>query len=79
MYSRDPDHGMSDRYTSRFLLKHVSLEQAFDTLLEANFKLVGASSYGANETVGKESKQCGDFNEENRCCQYSEYVFMRFE
>lgn len=36
--SRDPDHGESDRYTSRFFLKHSSLEQAFDCLQEAGFK-----------------------------------------
>lgn len=38
--SRDPDHGESDRYTSRFFLKHSSLEQAFDCLQEAGFKWV---------------------------------------
>ena len=37
--SRDPDRGDSDRYTSRFFLKHNFLEQAFDMLLEAGFTL----------------------------------------
>lgn len=38
--SRDPDHGQSERYTSRFFLKHTFLEQAFDMLVEQGFKLV---------------------------------------
>ena len=31
--SRDPDRGGQDRYSSRFFLKHTSLEQAFDMVL----------------------------------------------
>ncbi len=38
--SRDPDHGQTDRYTSRFFLKHTFLEQAFDMLTEASFIMV---------------------------------------
>ena len=38
--SRDPDHGQTDRYTSRFFLKHTFLEQAFDMLSEASFLMV---------------------------------------
>ena len=38
--SRDPDHGQTDRYTSRFFLKHTFLEQAFDMLSEASFFMV---------------------------------------
>jgi hypothetical protein len=38
--SRDPDHGQTDRYTSRFFLKHTFLEQAFDMLGEASFLMV---------------------------------------
>ena len=38
--SRDPDHGQTDRYTSRFFLKHTFLEQAFDMLSEASFSMV---------------------------------------
>jgi hypothetical protein len=38
--SRDPDHGQTDRYTSRFFLKHTFLEQAFDMLSEASFYMV---------------------------------------
>lgn len=37
--SRDPDRGQDDRYTSRFFLKHNSLEQAFDMLQEARFQV----------------------------------------
>lgn len=36
--SRDPDRGPMDRYTGRFFLKHLFLEQAFDNLQEAGFK-----------------------------------------
>lgn len=39
--SRDPDRGDSDRYTSRFFLKHSFIEQAFDMLLEAGYELCG--------------------------------------
>ena len=42
--SRDPDHGQTDRYTSRFFLKHTFLEQAFDMLGEASFHMVSAPS-----------------------------------
>lgn len=41
--SRDPDHGQTDRYTSRFFLKHTFLEQAFDMLSEASFFMVKIS------------------------------------
>lgn len=36
--SRDPDRGPMDRYTGRFFLKHLFLEQAFDNLQDAGFK-----------------------------------------
>ena len=39
--SRDPDRGLDgDRYTSRYFLKHSSLEQAFDQLCAAGFRMV---------------------------------------
>ena len=39
--SRDPDRGLDgDRYTSRYFLKHSSLEQSFDQLCAAGFKMV---------------------------------------
>lgn len=45
--SRDPDRGGTmDRYTSRFFLKHTSLEQAFDALLDAAFYLGGCCGTG---------------------------------
>ena len=45
--SRDPDRGGTmDRYTSRFFLKHTSLEQAFDSLLDAGFYLGGCCGTG---------------------------------
>ena len=45
--SRDPDRGGTmDRYTSRFFLKHTSLEQAFDALLDASFYLGGCCGTG---------------------------------
>jgi hypothetical protein len=36
--SRDPDRGPLDRYTGRFFLKHLFLEQAFDNLQDAGFR-----------------------------------------
>ena len=42
--SRDPDHGQTDRYTSRFFLKHTFLEQAFDMLGEGAFLMVSSTS-----------------------------------
>jgi BTB/POZ domain-containing protein KCTD8/12/16 len=76
--SRDPDHGVSDRYTSRFFLKHTFLEQAFDTLLEANFHLICAAATGANSSSDSNihNKAVID-SEENRWLHYNEFVFMR--
>lgn len=74
--SRDPDHGVSDRYTSRFFLKHTFLEQAFDTLLESNFALVAAAATGTNSTFDKDNKVQQD-NEENKWLHYNEFVFVR--
>ena len=53
--SRDPDRGGTmDRYTSRFFLKHTSLEQAFDALLDAGFYLGGCCGTGtATSATGK--------------------------
>lgn len=74
--SRDPDHGVSDRYTSRFFLKHTFLEQAFDTLLECNFALVCAAATGTNPTIDKDNKLQAD-NEENKWLHYNEFIFVR--
>jgi hypothetical protein len=78
--SRDPDHGVSDRYTSRFFLKHTFLEQAFDTLAEAEFKLVCAAATGTNslQTTDKDAyHKAAIDNEENRWLHYNEFVFVR--
>ncbi|XP_072743667.1 BTB/POZ domain-containing protein KCTD16 [Anoplolepis gracilipes] len=74
--SRDPDHGMSDRYTSRFFLKHSVIEQAFDMLQEQGFRLAGSCGSG---TAGSNSDQLkpGVDSEENRWNHYNEFVFVR--
>lgn len=74
--SRDPDHGLSDRYTSRFFLKHSSIEQAFDMLQEQGFRLVASCGSG---TAGGGSEQLkpGVDSEENRWNHYNEFVFLR--
>ena len=47
--SRDPDRGQDgDRYTARYFLKHTVLEQAFDQLCEAGFRMVGSCSSGTS-------------------------------
>ncbi|CAG9859024.1 unnamed protein product [Phyllotreta striolata] len=73
--SRDPDHGQSERYTSRFFLKHSSLEQAFDMLLEQGFKLGG--SCGSGTAGGATDIKPGVDVEENRWNHYNEFVFIR--
>jgi len=74
--SRDPDHGMSDRYTSRFFLKHSVIEQAFDMLQEQGFRLAGSCGSG---TAGGNAEQLkpGVDTEENRWNHYNEFVFVR--
>ncbi|XP_066285833.1 BTB/POZ domain-containing protein KCTD8-like [Branchiostoma lanceolatum] len=78
--SRDPDRGMPDRYTSRFYLKHTYLEQAFDMLAEAGFKLASAAangtSYGSVQSAGPGST--GGVHEAERAWgHYNEFVFQR--
>ena len=47
--SRDPDRGLDgDRYTARYFLKHTMLEQAFDQLCEAGFRMVGSCASGTS-------------------------------
>ena len=47
--SRDPDRGQDgDRYTARYFLKHTMLEQAFDQLCEAGFRMVGSCASGTS-------------------------------
>lgn len=74
--SRDPDHGVSDRYTSRFFLKHSSIEQAFDNLQEQGFKLVASCGSGTAGN-GTEQLKPGVDSEENRWNHYNEFVFVR--
>lgn len=75
--SRDPDHGISDRYTSRFFLKHSSIEQAFDNLQEQGFKLVASCGSGTAGN-GTEQLKPGVDSEENRWNHYNEFVFVRY-
>lgn len=73
--SRDPDHGQSERYTSRFFLKHSFLEQAFENLIEQGFKLTGSCGSG---TAGSAAElKPGVDAEENRWNHYNEFVFVR--
>lgn len=72
--SRDPDRGCSDRYTSRFFLKHSFLEQAFDMLAEEGFIMVGSCGSGTNNAG--EIKPGMD-TEESKWQHYNEFVFER--
>ena len=72
--SRDPDRGGDDRYTSRFFLKHTFLEQAFDMLHEAGFRLVGNAASGA--AMSSDIKP-GMESEESKWNHYNEFVFCR--
>ena len=49
--SRDPDRGGLDRYTSRFFLKHTSLEQAFDSLLDQGFVMASSCGTGTSTSA----------------------------
>jgi hypothetical protein len=77
--SRDPDHICGDsRYTSRYYLKHAFLEQAFDTLIEADFELKAAAGTSAlTFSDSKDYKGSQDL-EENKWLHYNEFVFVRF-
>lgn len=72
--SRDPDRGTSDRYSARFFLKHSFIEQAFDALQDAGFRMVGACGSGTNSSG--EAKPGMD-SEENRWSHYNEFAFCR--
>ncbi|CAG9823549.1 unnamed protein product [Phaedon cochleariae] len=74
--SRDPDHGQSERYTSRFFLKHSFLEQAFDMLIEQGFKMAGSCGSGTAGGANADLKPGVDA-EENRWNHYNEFVFLR--
>ncbi|KAM4630232.1 BTB/POZ domain-containing protein KCTD12-like [Polymixia lowei] len=68
--SRDPDRS-PDKYTARYYLKYNFLEQAFDRLAEARFRMVACSSTG---TCAYSSS---DPNEDKIWTSYTEYVFSR--
>ena len=72
--SRDPDRGDTDRYTSRFFLKHSFLEQAFDYLQEEGFVLVTSSASGTN-SAGE--LKPGMDTEEAKWQHFNEFVFER--
>ena len=72
--SRDPDRGTDDRYTSRFFLKHNFVEQAFDMLHDAGFRMVGTCGSGTNNS--NESKP-GMESEENKWNHYNEFIFYK--
>lgn len=72
--SRDVDRGDGDRYTARFFLKHVFIEQAFDALLEAGFRMVGGCGSGTNSAGDLKP---GMDSEESKWNHYNEFVFCR--
>jgi len=74
--SRDPDRGPSDRYTSRFFLKHTVLEQAFDYLQDSGFRCVASCGSGTAGSCGTELKPGVD-PEESKWNHYNEFVFVR--
>ncbi|XP_015907526.1 BTB/POZ domain-containing protein KCTD16 [Parasteatoda tepidariorum] len=74
--SRDPDRVNENRYTARFFLKHMFLEQAFDNLQEAGFHCVAAAGSGTSGSGNEPLKPGIDF-EENRWNHYNEFVFVR--
>ena len=73
--SRDVDRGTSDRYTSRFFLKHTFIEQAFDMLQEAGFRLVSSCASGTNSARG--DIKPGMDSEESKWNHYNEFIFNR--
>lgn len=79
--SRDPDHGttggLDSRYSSRFFLKHVVLEQAFDNLQEAGFRLVSSCGSGTSSGQASEPMKPGTDSEESRWNHYNEFIFCR--
>lgn len=75
--SRDPDHGLTDRYTARFFLKHSSIEQAFDMLQEQGFRLAGSCGSGTAGSTAPSDLKPGVDAEESRWNHYNEFVFCR--
>ncbi|KAJ6215507.1 hypothetical protein RDWZM_010007 [Blomia tropicalis] len=76
--SRDPDHGDDEnRYTARFFLKHLCLEQAFDCLQESGFRCVGSCGSGTASIPATEPVKPGIDSEETRWNHYNEFLFSR--
>lgn len=74
--SRDPDRGLDgDRYTSRYFLKHTILEQAFDQLCAAGFRMVGCCASGTS--APPPDMKPGQVSEEEQWNHYNEFVFLR--
>lgn len=73
--SRDVDRGDGDRYTARFFLKHTFIEQAFDALHEAGFRMVGACGSGTNSAGDVKP---GMDTEESKWNHYNEFAFCRY-
>ena len=74
--SRDPTIDQ-DRYTSRFFLKHTFLEQAFDTLNESGFHLIGTCATGTNSSTPDAFNKANNDSEESRWLHYNEFIFYR--
>ncbi|PIK49715.1 putative BTB/POZ domain-containing protein KCTD12-like [Apostichopus japonicus] len=69
--SRDPDRGQSDRYSARFYLKHIYLEQAFDVLAGCGFRFLNCCASGTSAIAGPPE------SEESRWNHYNEFIFQR--
>ncbi len=67
--TRDPDRGMSSRYSARFYLKHVYLEQAFDLLATHGFKFISCCASGTSSGPPE--------SDESKWNHYNEFVFQR--
>ncbi|XP_054829660.1 BTB/POZ domain-containing protein KCTD12 [Eublepharis macularius] len=70
--SRDPDRP-PERYTARYYLKFNFLEQAFDRLSEAGFRMAACSSTGTCAFAAEQGGPADD----KIWTSYTEYVFCR--
>ncbi|XP_060089577.1 BTB/POZ domain-containing protein KCTD12 [Heteronotia binoei] len=70
--SRDPDRP-PERYTARYYLKFNFLEQAFDRLGEAGFRMAACSSTGTCAFAPEQ----GGLADDKIWTSYTEYVFCR--
>jgi len=74
---RDPDRGEDDRYTSRFYLKHSSLENAFDSLSAAGYKLTASCATGTAVGLANTTNATKSSTEEDRWAHYNQFIFYR--